>query len=155
MFTRSAVFLLALGVLALAPASAGARTKAAHRIAVTMRLAIVSSTGTVPQAGSNEVQAGIVRSSLGRGAAIASFSFDGTPVARGTAQLFFARGSLISDVTSTATPQPDGSLAITGKGTVTRGTGRYRGARGRFTVTGTQEAGSMIVVLTGRGTVRY
>jgi len=150
---RTASVLLALAVPAVAPAAAQAKHTRSYT--ATIRLAAVSVTGTIPAAGSSEVQAGLVDSTLGRGAALATFNFSGTPTATGTAELFYTNGYIKSTATSTATPQADGSLALTGSGKVIRGTGRYKHITGSYTCTGTEPAGSTVTTLTCQGTIRY
>ena len=155
MLLRTASIVLALAISAAVPTVAGAKTRHTHRYTATIRLAAVSVTGTVPAAGSSELQAGLVQSNLGRGSALATFNFDGTPTATGTAELFYPRGYIKSTATSSATPQPDGSLAITGGGKVLKGTGRFKGATGSYTCNGVEAAGSAITTLSCKGTLKY
>jgi hypothetical protein len=70
-----------------------------------------------------------------------------------TFAIFTKRGTVSGTGRSTRTPQPDGSVLAVGSRTVKRGTGAYRGARGRLRITGVTRAG--ITTFRWTGTVRY
>ena len=91
------------------------------------------------------------------------FTFEGTEVD------LFADGTAGNTLTGTATVQADGSQAIVIHGRLTQGrnrgadqvlfgpgaTGRYKGATGSYTYTGTIPAGSNVATGTSSGTMTY
>ena len=80
-------------------------------------------------------------------------STPGTIDVRGTA--FYRRGTIRLRGTNTATAQPDGSFTFQGSGTITGGTGRFKGARGSVTFSGTQPANDPVQTFEIDGTIRY
>jgi hypothetical protein len=67
--------------------------------------------------------------------------------------LYTRRGTISGTGRSTRTLQPDGSTTAVGSRTVTRGTGTYKGARGRLRLSGVSKGG--ITTFRWRGTIRY
>jgi hypothetical protein len=139
---RSSVVLL-LGFALIAPPLAGAAT--AHRpaagkaISMTQRLFQYASTGAPPLSGSNSY----VGSSDGRigrasvhGALRGVNVYTGGGSFRGKNTIFDPAGSI--RITFQAKVVAPGQIA--GAGTFTGGTGKYKGARGSFTFTATQQS---------------
>lgn len=52
------------------------------------------------------------------------------------------------------TTAPDGSAPVSGTGTITGGTGRYKGAKGKYTFTGVQDK-QAVYTITLTGTITY
>lgn len=77
-----------------------------------------------------------------------------TLVNRVTFTIFATDGSLSGTGTSTRTRNPDGTTTVAGTRTVTHGTGRYRGAKGKLTVTGTTDQKDLTTARWS-GTLRY
>ncbi len=113
--------------------------------------------GNPPVSGSL-VQAAVIDGTIGKttiqGAArgITTFTSPGHSSTTGTQ--FAPLGSVRAISTNTATPRPQGGATITGSGTITGGTGAYKGATGSFTSSGTaQPGGGTTQTLTG--SIRY
>jgi hypothetical protein len=123
----------------------------------------ISASGDFPGVGGTQTNAGtITTTAFGRGqkAQINTVRVTGQPAAttlaftvRGTD--FFAAGTQRWTARGTATIQPDGSITATGRGRYVGGTGRYRRARGTFSFTATQAAGTTIQTARSRGTIRF
>ena len=78
----------------------------------------------------------------------------GTTTSDYTATVFYKRGSVSGKGAATATPQSDGSISYTGTFTITRGTGAFKGAKGKATLTGSSPANdTQFTTLTLTGTV--
>jgi|tagenome__1003787_1003787.scaffolds.fasta_scaffold18911811_1 hypothetical protein len=148
---------IALGA-ALAPA-ASARSRHFHE---TIETAPIVTSPTFPAAGSTQSSAGPIHTpafgrgggaqlNVGRVTAVQGSTI--TFTVRGTD--FFGAGSQRWTGTGTATLAADGSITSRGRGHYTGGNGRFRRARGRFTFTSTQVAGSPITSITSDGTVRF
>jgi hypothetical protein len=67
--------------------------------------------------------------------------------------IYTKRGPISGTGRSTRTPQPDGSVIAVGSRRVKRGTGAYKGARGRLRIRGVTQGG--ITTFRWRGTLRY
>ena len=50
---------------------------------------------------------------------------------------------------------PGGSISVTGSGQITKGTGKYKGAKGKFTFEGTTPANSTVTTFTVTGSIKY
>jgi hypothetical protein len=97
---------------------------------------------------------------FGPGAAVDHVTITGQPEANvfafsGTEVDFLRDGTWQNRFTGTATVQEDGSQALAIKGRFTGGTGRYKGATGGFTYTGTTPAGSSVSVGSSHGAVTF
>lgn len=68
---------------------------------------------------------------------------------------FGAQGSLSGPAAGTGAPQPDGSIAFSGKGKVTSGTGIYGRATGSYTFTGTEAPNSKVAIQHAKGSFTY
>ena len=143
-----------LGVAAIAatPAQA-ARHK--HTIDGTAKIATIESTGSPPVSGSVEY-AGSFKGSLGSGAILGHNDFG--PVVgdfHGTLRAFFTKGTLKGTLEGSGGPGPGGGIDFSGSGKITKGTGKYKGAKGKFTVEGTQPPGSTVTTFAVTGSVKY
>ena len=68
---------------------------------------------------------------------------------------FGPNGSTRNTFEGTGTLMPNGDIAFSGAGRITGGTGRFKGASGSFTFTGTQQAGSSVSTQHLVGTIKY
>ncbi|TMK41827.1 MAG: hypothetical protein E6G56_03680 [Actinobacteria bacterium] len=158
----SIVALLALAVFGVPLAQAKTRHKSsAHKVTALVQEAEISQTGSVPAAGSTVTNAGTNKSNVGgNGANVDHLTVTG-PVAggkigftgKGTA--FFAHGSVSGKIQGTATPQPDGTINYAGTTTITAGTDRYKGAKGKITFTGTSPGLGKVTTIHQTGTITY
>lgn len=123
----------------------------------------ISAAGGFPGVGGTQRNAGtITTTAFGRGqkAQVNTVKVTGQATAttvaftiRGTD--FFAAGTQRWTARGNATIEPDGSITAIGRGRYVGGTGRYRGARGTFSFTGTQAAGTTIQTARSRGTISF
>jgi hypothetical protein len=141
----SQVVLAALvgGLLLTTPASAGTR----HAVDASLE-------GAVTRTGSTVVSAFLSRDdALGEGAGrLAVSQRGGAASTTGTGTVYTARGTLRFRVTLTFQAPANNVSAFTGKLTVTRGTGRFRGATGTLDLTGEQNTQEL--TYTGKATGR-
>ncbi len=142
---RWLVVALVLLCVAAAPAAAGTRRAAD----ITQTVAVLSTEGgVVRSAGANAGTPGGDGAVTGR-----------TTVENGVFRTVFTNyyddGTIRAVSLLTREQRPDGSTAFTGSGTFTGGTGRYRGARGRFEVTATVPTGSAVGTFRLRGRISY
>lgn len=145
--------LVLAGVALLAPAAAQAVTVKAD---ATVRLATISSKGTPPAPGSSSTSAGTVsRGALGRGAITSKLTFGENLSFTGSTRSFFAAGTVAGTLKGSAKGNPDGSVTFSGSGTFTGGTGRFRGAKGKFSFTGTLPSGAQVTTLQVKGSIKY
>jgi hypothetical protein len=77
------------------------------------------------------------------------------PKAQGDAQQFAPLGSVKGHQTGTGKLNPDGSVSLSGTGTITSGTGTYKGAKGSYTFTGKYPKNSTVLTTTVDGSVTY
>jgi hypothetical protein len=149
--------------VALCPGVATASAATTVRFTETQVTNQLSVAGGFPAVGGTQINAGtLTTAAFGRGekAQVNTVKVTGQPTAttftftlRGTD--FFAAGTQRWTARGTGAIQPDGSLTATGRGRYLGGTGRYRGARGTFTFSANQPAGSTIVTARSRGTIRF
>jgi hypothetical protein len=136
---------LALGALAvLTPAAALGRAKPAvpsHRVNLTGVIETLSSTGPIATLGTKDTDAGILDGTVtasprwsGALRQVVTWGSGLAITAKGTA--FNGDGSLRFTLTGKFAGRPAGGLGLTGKMTVTGGTGRYQHAQGTLRVTG-------------------
>jgi hypothetical protein len=152
-FTRFALAALCVGAVFATPASA-----ARDSTDGTVTIVGLSAQGNPPIEGSNRV-AGEVKGDLGTGAYLGTNTFGPPGQFTGKFRAFFKRGTLKGTLSGTGSANPDGSLSFQGSGSYTGGSGRYKGAEGSFTFTGSQPADttsdSEPAVFQVDGTVRY
>lgn len=81
----------------------------------------------------------------------------------GTLTVFGTLGSYSATLTGSGTAAPSGALTYNGTGTITKGTGLYKGAKGSFTFNGGAPAGTdkdgdtdaIVATFTAAGTIKY
>jgi hypothetical protein len=162
MFRRITGLLVLLVLVGTATSVAVAKTTGTkHKLSSTVQLATISMSANFPAVGSTVTDAGIVKAKPGgRGAEIDSLKVTaapapGTITLTGTGTLFFTRGTESAKVTLQAVVAADGSATYTGGGKFTKGTGIYKGIRGKFTFTGSSPANSTVTTLQAKGTATY
>jgi hypothetical protein len=141
---RSRAVLVIAAVLALAaPAAASAET--------------VRFTGTAKvRAIEGSTLAGTTTGTLGRGAVVYRTSPGPNNTIISTFTIFQEAGTLRGVATVTQTPGQNGApTTLSGTANIRSGTGRWRGARGRFTVAGTTAADGLITIRATNGRFRY
>ena len=146
--------LVVLGVAAIAATPAQA---AKYNINSTVVIADIGSTGSPPVSGSADF-AGSIKGSAGSGAVLGHNDFGPTlGEFQGTLRAFYNKGTLKGSLEGTGGPNtgPEGGLTFSGTGEVTKGSGKYKGAKGKFTFEGTQPANSTVTTLTITGSVKY
>jgi hypothetical protein len=160
MFNRTRTILLT-AILALLVAAPAATAQSTHKYNATVMTATVSTANGYPNPGGHAVLAGSVLSpQLGPGTILDTvamtgqsapnvFTFSGVEVG------YFGDGTIRDTFTGTTTIQPDGSQAVVVKGRVTRGSGRYTGATGSYTFTGTTAPGSNVTTGTSSGSLVF
>jgi hypothetical protein len=148
----------ALVVLACAPV-AGARSSHPYKSHITS--APVSTAGGYPQTGGSTVLAGsLTTDTEGPGALVDRLTITGQPqpnvfTFKGTEVAYFAGGSIRDAFTGYSMIMEDGSQSVVANGTITGGTGRYRGATGRYSFGGTTAPGSTLLVGGSTGVVAF
>jgi hypothetical protein len=153
----SLVALAAVAGLAVSPAHA----KSLHHYTSVIRSTAVSTASGYPAPGGTAVLTGTWDTKLfGAGAIVDHVQITGQPNPttfefKGTEVCFAPNGTIRDAFTGTAVVQADGSQKLSTKGSFTGGTGAYKGAKGRFTFTGSTAPGSQIVVARSSGTVTY
>jgi hypothetical protein len=142
-----------LGVTAIAATPAQAAKK--HHLDATVKTANIGSTGSPPVSGSAQY-AGSIMSSIGSGAVLGQNFFG--PVFgtfHGPVQAFLTKGTVKGTLEGSGAPKPDGSIGFSGTGTITKGTGKYKGAKGKFTFEGSEPAGMTVITFTLTGSVKF
>ena len=141
------------------------RSRAALGMAAALALVAptAASAATVTFSGTAKVRviegstlAGTTTGTLGPGAVVyrTSPGPNNTVISRFT--IFQAAGTLSGTATVTQTPGQNGQPGtLTGTARIQRGTGRWRGARGRFTVNGTRAPDGLIPIRATNGRFRY
>jgi hypothetical protein len=138
-----------------------AEAKTSHKFNATVKAANITKTGTPPAAGSSQVQAGTLTSSLGGGASTGKQAFaagtgPGKFAFTGTNKFFTGSGSIRGSVKGAGGLQSNGTITFTGTESVTGGTGRYAGARGKLTFTGfLPSVTATVVTVKFKGTITY
>jgi hypothetical protein len=148
----------ALSAAVIAPTLAGAASHPKCSLNLTFVTARVQSSGNPPLSGTETRAATVDGKLCGKqfhGASRLAITYFG-PTKPNTVLLaiFGPAGSLRSTSHNVGTPHPDGSVSISGSGKVTGGTGRYRGAVGSFSATGSVPANSTVITVHAVGTVR-
>lgn len=142
-----------LGVMAVAVAPAQA---AKYNLDSTVTINTIGATGSPPISGSIDY-AGSIKGALGSGALLGHNEF-GTPAVgdfQGTFKAFYTKGTLKGTLQGSGGPAPGGGLSFSGSGEVIKGSGKYKGAKGKFTFTGTQPADSTITTFEIDGSIKY
>ena len=142
-----------IAVLAFTVASAAPAQAASHDINSTIKLAHVVDTGSPPISGSAEY-AGTFKGALGSGAVVGGLTY-AVPNFQGTFRVYLNKGSFKGTIEGSGTPNPDGSIDVTGTGEITKGNGKYKGAHGEFTMSGNQAADPSVSTLAITGSVKY
>jgi hypothetical protein len=146
--------------LALAPA---ALAQAPHRYSSSFELNTLSSGNGYPGPGGVAVLSGdwnVTGVGARAGALVDRITITGHPTDtvftfKG-AETGFLPGGTINDVaTGWSMLRPDGSLAVAGEGDFIGGTGKYRGAHGHFTYTGSGSPVTGVTRMTSRGTIIF
>jgi hypothetical protein len=146
--------LVVLGVTAIAAAPAQA---AKYKVNSTVVIANIGMTGSPPVSGSVDY-AGSVKGSQGSGAILGHNDFGPTVGQfQGTNKVFYNKGTLKTTLEGTGGPNtgPEGGLIFSGAGEFTKGTGKYKGAKGKFTFEGTEPANSTVTTFTVTGSLKY
>jgi hypothetical protein len=164
MIRRLAAIVAVMAPMALLIAMAEAKTRKTVHYTATVRDADVEHKNGFPAPGGSSLSAGVTDTRPGgrsaeilqtkvTGASGGGVTFTATSVGYTRTGAQFARES------GTATPQPDGSTKVVGRGQTTGGTGAFRGATGSFTFTGTipkaDPATLPVGTLRVTGTLRY
>lgn len=161
MYRRTSAALVFLAIGGLAATATAKPTGTKHKVAATVQLATISQDSNFPAVGSGVTDAGIVKAKPGgRGAETDRLKVTAAPAPgqltlTGTSTLFFAKGTETAKLSIQAAAAADGSITYTGSGKFSKGTGLYKGISGNVTFTGSSPAGSNVVTLQVKGTVRY
>ena len=143
-----------LGLMGLAAAPAQA---AKHSIDSTVIINTIGETGNPPISGSQDY-AGSVNGALGSGAVLGHNDF-GPNIGQfqGSVRAFFKKGTLKGTLSGSGSPTQgqSGGASFTGTGEINKGTGKYKGAKGKFTFTGSVPPNSMITTFQIDGFVKY
>jgi hypothetical protein len=143
---------LMIAVLTVALAAGGsslALARSSHKVKLTSQLASVSTSGN------KIVDAGTVKGTYGSGAIVVHSTVTATTIAFKTT-VWYVKGTINSKGTLQVATQPDGTTTYTGSAKATGGTGRFKGARGTFKVTGTSPPNDTVhATLTATGTLKY
>jgi hypothetical protein len=148
----------ALSVAIVLPTLAGAARDRRCSLNLTFLTAPVNVTGNPPVTGT-ETRAGTVDGRLcgtqfwGAARLVITYTAPG----RGTIHpfaIFGPSGSLDGTFHVIGVRQPDGSVSLSGSGTITGGTGLYTGATGSLSATGTRLANSSVNIVHDTGTLR-
>lgn len=148
------VLLCVMGVLGIALVAASPAQAAKYSLDETVTLAVLESTGSPPVSGTSHY-AGTVEGDLGSGAIVGDNVFGPVPNFQGTLRVFYKKGSLKGKLAGSGAPNPDGSISFSGTGKIKKGTGKYKGAKGNFSFSGTQAADSIITTFEVLGSVKY
>jgi hypothetical protein len=156
MSRRITIGAVAAALLVAIPAIALAATtvRKTHTVTATLKQASIAATGTPPQAGSTDTEAGSVKSNIASGAEIATITWGNAGAFTGTGTLFSAKGTV--KIKNSGTLSVSGNNLVTsGKGTVVGGTGAYKGATGKFTFTGSRPVNGTVSTVQITGKVKY
>ena len=149
-----------LAALAVAPAAFAAKS---HRYSSSFALNTLSAGNGYPSPGGVAVLQGDWKvTGLGEsaGALLDRITITGHPTDsvftfKGAETAFLPGGTINDVATGWSMLRPDGTLAVAGEGDFVGGTGKYHGARGHFTYTGTGSPVSGITDMSSRGTVAF
>lgn len=146
---------LFVGLLVAASVVAAATAQATTRQSLngTVKLAELSHTGTPPINGT-AVEAGTYKGKAGNGAITGTTSY-AAPKFTAKLRTYNLKGTIVTTSTGAGQLNPDGSVSFSGTGKVVGGTGRYRGATGSFTFSGSQPKDSSVATFTIKGSYKY
>jgi heat shock protein HslJ len=126
--------LIAVLIAAIAVPSSIAAVKKSHKIDGTVTARDLT----------GNIVTGTVKGKLGSGAVV----YVVTSGPNGTQNLditsFQSKGAFKAKANVTLGTQPDGTTTVTGSGTINGGSGAYKGAKGKFTTTGTISSDGLI-----------
>ncbi len=144
-----------IAVMGLTVAWAAPAQAASHSIDSTIKLSVVEQTGSPGVSGTAQY-AGTFKGALGSGATVGNIVYPG-PVGAFTAtfKIYLNKGTLTGTLDGTGSPAPGGGLNYTGSGEITKGNGKYKGAHGKFTFTGSQPSDSPVATQLVKGSVKY
>src|SRR5215217_3473748 len=134
-WTMKRIILCLLAVLAITAIAAAPAQAAKHSLDSSVKIATLETTGSPPASGVDHY-AGTIKGALGSGAVVGKNIFGPIPQFHGPVRAFYAKGTLKSSLEGTGALNPDGSISFEGTGEINKGTGKYKGARGKFTFVG-------------------
>ena len=137
-----------LSVVSPAPARGASRD-----IDSTIKLAHVEDFGSPPISGSANY-AGTFKGVLGSGAIVGHLAY-AAPEFDGTFRVFLNKGSFKGTLEGSGDPAPGGRIEISGSGVIRKGAGKYKGAQGEFTFSGSQTPEPGVATLAITGSLRY
>jgi hypothetical protein len=151
---------LAVGGMSVAEAKTS-KTRTSHKFTATAQAGHISHTGRPPAPGSTSLGAGLLRSSLGSGAATSKITFGAgtgprTYTFAGTGSFFTAHGSFRASFKGAGAMHSDGTITYSATGSITGGTDRYAGAKGKLSFTGfLPSITSTVDIIKYRGSITY
>jgi hypothetical protein len=157
MLKRCIAVIIPILSLAIAAPLAQAMPKQ-HQLKLTIKDSTITSQGDSP--GNKQNTAGLV-SGNPFGRAVESISDKVTNATSttitfsGTITIYTTQGTVTGTIKFKIIPASNGSATGTGGGKVTNGTGRYKGAHGKFTFTGAEAANSPVFVSHVTGALSY
>lgn len=145
---------------ALAAAAPGASAKTVEYSTEILTATLSSANGYPAPGGTGLIGGRIQAKPFGAGGVVSRVTITGQPQSNaftfvGSETDFYARGSQRTRFTGTSTVNDDGSVMYIINGRFTKGTGRYRGVKGRFTFIGRSAPGSSVVEGTSHGHISY
>jgi len=155
---RTILFTALLALLVAAPSAAAQKS---HSYTSTSMLAPVSTANGYPNPGGFAVVTGtLMTKPFGPGVLTDTVTIMGQPSPNtltlgGSEVARFNDGTVRSTYTGTVTIHEDGSQTIVANGRITRGSGRYSGASGSYTFTGTTAPGSNVITGSSTGSIVF
>ena len=147
-----------VAVVGLALAWATPAQAARHSLNSTIDIAQIEATGSPPFSGSEEY-AGTFEGVLGSGAIVGTNFFPLVPTFNGTFRVDLKKGTLTGNLEGrgapTPPPNPNLSFDLTGSGKITKGSGKYKGAHGKFTFTGLRPSERTVATLVITGSAKH
>lgn len=120
-----------------------------HSVSVTGKV-----TGVAVQ-GATNVDVGLFTGSLGETLAVFRTKALSNGKLSSTFTAYTRNGTLKGTALQTPTTNASGAAILTGTAKVIGGTGRYKGATGKLTTSGTEPKGGSVITYKLKGTVRY
>ena len=157
MSRRTVAALAAMAILVLVPAlaSAARRTSKRHRLKLTVQQVRVHTTGTAGLPGYTETDAQIDTGTPGgHSAGIATIVYGQGASFTAKTTLFTSSGTIRAKLSGTYQLGPT-SYTVSGKGKITGGNGRYKGATGKVSFTGGETVNTTVRTLKVTGTIDY
>src|SRR4051812_20702673 len=158
---KRAGLIASLALLAVALAVPAAQAKSRHSYTSTIQSTALSTGSGYPAPGGTAVLSGTWNTKLfGAGSVVDHVKITGQPdpttfAFKGTEVCFAPAGTIRDTFTGTAAVLPDGSQKLAIKGTITGGSGAYKGAKGTYSFTGATAPGSLVVNGHSAGTLTY